>query len=95
MAQSVKHLTLGFTLAHDLIVCGIEPCVELCIDSVEPAWNSLSPSLSVPLPHSLSRNQTLNSIEFPYLKKNRALRTSKTHNIRTLELVKQQNQSHR
>ena len=32
-------------------VHGIEPCVGLCADSVEPAWDSLSlPPLSLPLP---------------------------------------------
>ena len=59
MAQSVKHLTLGFGSGHDLMVCGIEPHVRLCADSEEPAWDSLFLLLSLPLPyrylsHSLS-----------------------------------------
>ena len=48
MAQSVKHLTLGFSSGHDLTVCGIEPLIGLCTDSGEPAWDSLSPSLPAP-----------------------------------------------
>ena len=55
MAQSVKHLTLGFGSGHDLTVCGIKPHVGLPADSVDPTWNSLSPSLSDPPPaHTLS-----------------------------------------
>ena len=45
VAQSVEHLTLDFSSGHDLMVCGFEPHVQLCTDSVEPAWNSLSLSL--------------------------------------------------
>ena len=45
VAQSVKRLTLGFGSGHDLTICGIEPCVRLCTDSSEPAWDSLFPSL--------------------------------------------------
>ena len=44
MAQSLKHLTLGFGSGQKLMVCGFEPHVGLCADSVEPAWNALSPS---------------------------------------------------
>ena len=46
MAQSVKRLTLHFGSGHDLKVLEFEPCVGLCADSVEPAWDSLS----LPLP---------------------------------------------
>ena len=46
MAQWVKHPTLDFGSGHDLLVRGIEPRVGLCTDSAEPAWDSLSPSLS-------------------------------------------------
>ena len=48
MAQSVEHLTLGFSSGDDLMVCEIEPHVRLCPDSVEPVSDSLSPSLSAP-----------------------------------------------
>ena len=59
VAQLVKYLTLDFNSGRDLMVCGIEPCIGLCADSMEPAWDSLSPPLSAPPPahacaHSLS-----------------------------------------
>ena len=41
-------LTLGFISGRDLIVHGFEPCIRLCADTMEPAWDSLSPSVSVP-----------------------------------------------
>ena len=46
VAQSVKRLTLGFGSGHDLTVCGVEPCVWLCVFTAEPTWDSLSLSLS-------------------------------------------------
>ena len=54
MAQSVTHLTLDFSSGHDLIVrdltvCEVEPRIQLCADSAEPAWDSLSPILFAPL----------------------------------------------
>ena len=55
MVQSVKHPTLDFGSGHDLRVRRIEPCVGLCADIMEPAWDSLSPFLSLslsPLPSS-------------------------------------------
>ena len=54
MAQSVKHPTLGFGLGHDLVVREFESRIRLCADSVEPAWDSLSPFPSLLLPSSLS-----------------------------------------
>ena len=54
MAQSVKCLTLDFSSGHDLTVQGFEPCIGLCTDSAEPAWDSLSPSPYVPSLHILS-----------------------------------------
>ena len=48
MAQSVKHPTPDFSSGHDLTVRGFEPCISLCTNSAEPAWDSLSPSLSAP-----------------------------------------------
>ena len=33
---------------HDLSGCKIEPYVSLCAESVQPAWDSFSPSLSAP-----------------------------------------------
>ena len=49
VTQSGKHLTLDFSSGHDLTVCQIEPGVRLCADSMDPAWDSLSPSLSLSL----------------------------------------------
>ena len=45
-AQSVKHPTLGFASGHDLTVREVEPHFGHCVDSAEPAWDSLSPPLS-------------------------------------------------
>ena len=52
---SVKCLTLHFSSGHDLTVHEIEPRVGLCANSAEPAWDSLSLSLSLLLslsPHT-------------------------------------------
>ena len=43
VAQSVKHLTLGFGSGHDLMVHEFEPCTI----SAGLAWDSLFPSLSL------------------------------------------------
>ena len=53
VTQSVKCLILGFGSGHDLMVHGFKPCVGLCTDSSEPAWDSLSP------PHALSLSLSL------------------------------------
>ena len=53
VAHFVKCPTLDFGLGHELMVQGIEPCIRLCVDSMGPAWDSLS-SLFLPLPHSHS-----------------------------------------
>ena len=50
MAQTVKRLTLDSGSGPDLMVCGFEPCVGLCTGDMEPAWDSLFPSFSAPLP---------------------------------------------
>ena len=57
VAQSVKCPTLDFSSGHDLPVHEIEPCVRLCADSAEPAWDSLPLSLSLLCWHSLSQNK--------------------------------------
>ena len=44
MAQLVKHLAVGFSSGHDLMVPGLESLVGLCADSVE-LLRILSPSL--------------------------------------------------
>ena len=56
VAQSAKHLTLDFGSGHDLTVREMEPRVGLCADSTEPAWESPSPSFSLPLPCSHARS---------------------------------------
>ena len=45
VAQSAEHLTLGFGSGHDLLIHGIEPCIRLCANSMEPALDSLCPFL--------------------------------------------------
>ena len=47
VAQLAKCLTLALGSGHDLMVCDF----ELCDDSMETAWDSLSPFFSLPLPH--------------------------------------------
>ena len=47
VAQLVKYPTLDLSSGHDLMVCEFEPRIGLCADSMEPAWDSLSPSLSL------------------------------------------------
>ena len=44
----LKHPTLDFRSGHDLTVCEFEPPIGLCADSLEPAWDPLSPSISAP-----------------------------------------------
>ena len=57
VAQLVKYPTLDVGSGHDLMVRGIEPHIMLCADSVEPAWDSLSPSLSLSAPPPLAVSQ--------------------------------------
>ena len=59
MAQSVKRPTLGFSSGHGLAVRGLKPRTVACVDSGEPVWDSLSPSLSVSLSSSLSASPLL------------------------------------
>ena len=49
VAQSVEHQTLDFGSGRDLTVRGFEPHTGLCADGAEPAWDSLSLSLSLSL----------------------------------------------
>ena len=65
MAQLVKCWTLGFSSGHDLTVCETEPQVGLCDDSVEPACDSLSPSLSAPPQLELMHPLSLKKINTP------------------------------
>ena len=43
VAQSVKHPTLDFDSGHDPTVGEFEPHIRLHADSMEPAWDPLSP----------------------------------------------------
>ena len=51
-----------------------EPHIGLCADSVEPAWDSLSLSSSLPLPCSLSFPVSLSLSLFSSLKTNKHLK---------------------
>ena len=50
LGDSVKLQTLDLPSGHDITVCEIEPCIMFCVDSMEPAGYSLSPSLCSPAP---------------------------------------------
>ena len=52
--------TLGCGSGHDLTVLEFELHIRLCADTVEAAWNPLSPSLSLPLPCSCCVCLTIN-----------------------------------
>ena len=58
VAQSVKPQTVDLSSGHNLTICEFEPHIRVCADSVEPAWNSLPPSLSA-LPSLLSLFQKI------------------------------------
>ena len=58
MAQSVKPPNLDFGSDHDLMVHEFEPCIEVCVNGTESAWDSLSlPSLSAPAPFALLQDK--------------------------------------
>ena len=59
VAQSVEHPTVDLGSGHDLTACGFEPHIRLCVDSMEPAWDSLS-FLSLPLHCSRSLSKQIN-----------------------------------
>ena len=42
VACLVECLTHGFNSDHDLLVHEIEPSIQVCADSMEPAWDSRS-----------------------------------------------------
>ena len=44
---------LEFGSGRDLMACKFETCVRLQVDSMQPAWDALSPSLSAPPPLGL------------------------------------------
>ena len=51
---SIKSLTLDLGSGHDLVIREFQPHTILCADGAEPAWDSHSFCLSLPLPCSLS-----------------------------------------
>ena len=59
MAQLVERRTPDLGSGHDLAVCELEPRVGLCADSVEPVWDSLSPSLCPSLARARSLSLSL------------------------------------
>ena len=65
LAQSVEGPTLDFSSGHDLMVHEFKPHIRLCADSVEPAWDSLFPSLPLPLPrpYALSKINKLKALK--------------------------------
>ena len=71
MAQPVRHPTLDLSSGHDLKVHGFEPHVGLCSGSVEPVWDSLSPSPSASPLHMLYLFLSLNKETNKHLKNNR------------------------
>ena len=50
MAPPVKHPTLGFSSGHDLMALWVRAPGRALRDTVEPAWDSLSPVLSASIP---------------------------------------------
>ena len=67
VAQSVKYPTLDFGSGDDLTVHEFESHVELWADSMEPAWDFLTPSLSLSLFCScslsnISKNKTIKNL---------------------------------
>ena len=43
VVRLVKPLTFDLSSGHDLTVGEMKPCIRLCVDSTELAWDSLSP----------------------------------------------------
>ena len=72
MTQLIECPTLDLGSGHDLIIGEIELHVGLCADNAEPAWDALSPSLSLPLLYllflslslSLSLSLKINKLNF-------------------------------
>ena len=60
VAQSVECPTLDFGSGRDLTVCESEPHVRLYASSTEPAWDSLSPSLSLSAPPLITLSLKIN-----------------------------------
>ena len=67
VAQSVKCSTLGFGSGCALKGQELKPHIGLCADSADPAWDSLSPSLSLFPVHSISLK--INKLKIKFKKK--------------------------
>ena len=80
VAQLVKRLTLGFDSGHDLTVCETEPCIWLCTDRAEPAWDFLPLSVSVPPVLALSVSLCLKMNKLKKKKKECSILTVFGHN---------------
>ena len=59
----LSQLSVDFSSGHDLMACEFEPCVPavLTAQSLEPASDSVSPSLSAPPPLTLCLSLSLNN----------------------------------
>ena len=62
LGQLVECLTLDFGSSHDLLVHEIKLSVGLCVDNMEPAWDSLCHPLSAPSQFALSLSQNKNTL---------------------------------
>ena len=60
VAQSIGPLTLDFGSGRDRTVGEFQPRIGLHVDSVEPAWDSVSLSLPTPLLLTLSLSFKIN-----------------------------------
>ena len=86
MAQSVKRPTLNFSLGHDVTVHEFEPCIRLCAERVEPAWDSLSlPSLC---PYSACSLSQTNKLE-----KNNKRQLRKLPSYRPIQILEYQSRN--
>ena len=59
VAQLAERPAPDISPGHDLMDGGIEPHGGFCADGMEPAWDSLTPSLSAPSPLPLSLSLSL------------------------------------
>ena len=69
VGQWVKRPTLDFGSGHDVTVGGFEPRVRPCAGGLEPAWDSVSLSLSLSAPPPLAHARSLTLPETNKLKK--------------------------
>ena len=58
----VQRLTVALDSGHDLTISEIEPSIRLCVDSVEPAWDSLSLKIITKLKKNRKENKLLSGV---------------------------------